>query len=191
MFSTRAATRRSAVRRRQGRTLYTPTDDDRAKARDARRRRASRSRGDEHRVAERLDHVTTRIPPGRASIRDRASGRRFADRFAAAAARNAGFGLGLIGLALIGIVPLSGRLTRNSSTCSRRRRPHREGDYRARVAVKSQRRDRPARRRVQRDGRRRRAAPDAAVEQERIRRELELGRRSSTRCCRTIRCVSV
>jgi serine phosphatase RsbU (regulator of sigma subunit) len=91
-------------------------------------------------------------------------------------ARNAGFGLGFIGLALIGIVPLSSRLTRNLSSLSDGVRRIAQGDYHARVEVRSN----------DEVGRLARAfnqmASDvethqrSAVEQERLRRELELGR---------------
>ena len=91
-------------------------------------------------------------------------------------ARNAGFGLAFIGLALIGIVPLSSRLTRNLSTLSDGVRRIAHGDYSARVKVKS----------TDEIGRLAKAfnqmAEDvelhqrSAVEQERIKRELELGR---------------
>jgi len=91
-------------------------------------------------------------------------------------ARNAGFGLAFIGLALIGIVPISSRLTRNLSTLSDGVRRIAHGDYRARVKVGSN----------DEIGRLASAfnqmAEDvelhqrAAVEQERIKRELELGR---------------
>jgi serine phosphatase RsbU (regulator of sigma subunit) len=92
------------------------------------------------------------------------------------AARNAGFGLGFICLALIGIVPLSSRLTRNLSRLNDGVRRLAAGDYGARVNVRSH----------DEVGRLARAfnqmAADvehhqrAAVEQERIARELELGR---------------
>ena len=91
-------------------------------------------------------------------------------------ARNAAFGLGFIGLALIGIWPLSGRLTKDLSTLGQGVNRIAEGDYRARVAVASQ--DEIGRlagafnhmaEEVERHQR-------AAVGQERIRRELELGR---------------
>ena len=91
-------------------------------------------------------------------------------------ARNAGFGLAFIGLALIGIVPLSSRLTRNLSTLSDGVHRIAHGDYSARVKVGAN----------DEVGRLARAfnqmAEDvelhqrSAVEQERIRRELELGR---------------
>ena len=95
---------------------------------------------------------------------------------AAPPARNAGFGLLFIAIALVGIVPLSTRLTRNLTTLTDGVSRIAHGDYAARVPVKSadevgrlaaafnqmaedvERHQRPA------------------VEQERIRRELELGR---------------
>jgi serine phosphatase RsbU (regulator of sigma subunit) len=93
-----------------------------------------------------------------------------------ASARAVGLGLGFIGLALIGIVPLSSRLTRNLSTLSDGVRRIAQGDYRARVSVNAS----------DEVGRLARAfnqmAEDveqhqrSAVGQERIRRELELGR---------------
>jgi serine phosphatase RsbU (regulator of sigma subunit) len=91
-------------------------------------------------------------------------------------ARNAAIGLAFIGLALIGIVPLSGRLTRNLSTMGEAAHRIARGDYRARVPVRS--RDELGRlaaafnqmaEDVERHER-------AAVGQERLRRELELGR---------------
>jgi serine phosphatase RsbU (regulator of sigma subunit) len=91
-------------------------------------------------------------------------------------ARNAAIGLGFIGVALIGIVPLSGRLTRNLSTLSEAVHRIAAGDYRARVPVRS--RDEIGRLAVAFN----QMAEDverhqrAAVGQERIRRELELGR---------------
>jgi serine phosphatase RsbU (regulator of sigma subunit) len=91
-------------------------------------------------------------------------------------ARNAGLGLAFIGLALIGMVPISSRLTKNLSTLSDGVRRIALGDYSARVKVKSH----------DEIGRLASAfnqmAEDvelhqrAAVEQERIKRELELGR---------------
>jgi sigma-B regulation protein RsbU (phosphoserine phosphatase) len=91
-------------------------------------------------------------------------------------ARNAGFGLLFIAIALIGIVPLSGRLTRNLSVLTDGVGRIAKGDYGARVPVQSH----------DEIGRLAEAfnhmAADvehhqrAVVEQERIRRELELGR---------------
>lgn len=91
-------------------------------------------------------------------------------------ARNAGLGVAFIGLALIAIVPLSGRLTRNLDLLGEGVNRIAQGDYTARVQVRSN----------DEVGRLGRAfnlmAADvekhqrSAVEQERIRRELELGR---------------
>jgi len=93
-----------------------------------------------------------------------------------ASARAVGLGLGFIGLALIAIVPLSSRLTRDLSTLSDGVRRIAQGDYRARVNVgASDEIGRLARGFNQ-------MAEDVeqhqrqAVGQERIRRELELGR---------------
>jgi serine phosphatase RsbU (regulator of sigma subunit) len=94
----------------------------------------------------------------------------------ATSARNAGLGLGFIGLALILIVPLSAGLTRNLDTLSAGVRRIADGDYSARVPVRSK--DEMGRLAVAFN----KMAADveehqrAAVSQERIRRELELGR---------------
>jgi sigma-B regulation protein RsbU (phosphoserine phosphatase) len=90
--------------------------------------------------------------------------------------RNAAFGLGFIGLALIGIVPLSSRLTKNLSTLSDGVRRIARGDYSARVNLKSG--DEVGRlatafNQMAADVERHQ---QSAVEQERIKRELELGR---------------
>jgi sigma-B regulation protein RsbU (phosphoserine phosphatase) len=92
------------------------------------------------------------------------------------ALRNAGLGLAVIGLALVGIVPLSSRLTRNLSLLSQGVRRIADGDYRARVKVTSQ--DEVGKLAVAFN----QMAADVerhqqlAIGQERIRRELELGR---------------
>jgi serine phosphatase RsbU (regulator of sigma subunit) len=91
-------------------------------------------------------------------------------------AYNAALGLGFIGLALIGIVPLSTGLTRNLSTLGEGVRRIARGDYRARVKVKG--RDEVAElasafNQMAEDVEKHQRA---AVGQERIRRELELGR---------------
>ena len=92
-------------------------------------------------------------------------------------ARNAGFGLLFIAVALVGMVPLSGRLTRNLTSLTAGVGRIAQGDYSARVPITS----------GDEIGRLAAAfnqmAADveqhqrSAVEQERIRRELELGRR--------------
>ena len=93
------------------------------------------------------------------------------------AARNAGLGLLFVAVALIGIVPLSSRLTRNFSTLSEGVSRIAKGDYSARVPVRSK--DEAGQLAVAFN----QMAADVerhqrtAVEQERIRRELELGRR--------------
>jgi serine phosphatase RsbU (regulator of sigma subunit) len=91
-------------------------------------------------------------------------------------ARNAALGLGFIGLALIGMVPVSSHLTRNLSKLSDAVRSIAHGDYRARVRVHSHDeigRLAAAFNQMAEDVERHQRA---AVEQERIKRELELGR---------------
>jgi serine phosphatase RsbU (regulator of sigma subunit) len=94
----------------------------------------------------------------------------------ASSARNAALGFGFIGLALIVIVPLSGRLTRNLDTLSAGVHRIAGGDYSARVPVRST--DEIGRLAVAFN----QMAADveehqrSAISQERIRRELELGR---------------
>ena len=91
-------------------------------------------------------------------------------------ARNAGLGLLFIGVALVGIVPLSSRLTRNLSVLNDAVDRIAHGDYRARVPVKSHDeigRLATAFNHMAADVERHQ---QTAVEQERIRRELELGR---------------
>jgi serine phosphatase RsbU (regulator of sigma subunit) len=91
-------------------------------------------------------------------------------------ARNAGFGLLFIAIALGGMVPLSGRLTRNLTSLTDGVGRIANGDYGARVPVRSQ--DEVGRLAAAFN----QMAADveqhqrSAVEQERIRRELELGR---------------
>lgn len=93
-----------------------------------------------------------------------------------ATARNAGFGLLFIVIALIGIVPISSRLTRHLSTLGDAARRIAQGDYSVRVPVKTK--DEVGRLAVAFN----QMAADvekhqkSALEQERIKRELELGR---------------
>lgn len=92
------------------------------------------------------------------------------------AGRNAGLGLLLIGIAIVGVVPISGRLTRNLTALTEGVDRIAHGDYRARVPVRS--RDEigelaVAFNKMAEDVERHQTA---MVEQERLRRELELGR---------------
>jgi serine phosphatase RsbU (regulator of sigma subunit) len=93
-----------------------------------------------------------------------------------ATARNAGFGLLFITIALIGIVPISSRLTRHLSTLGDAARRIAQGDYSTRVPVKGK--DEVGRLAAAFN----QMAADvekhqkSAIEQERIKRELELGR---------------
>ena len=93
-----------------------------------------------------------------------------------ASARNAGLGLACIGLALIGIVPLSSRLTRNLSTLNDGVHRIAEGDYSARVQVGSNDEIGKLARAFNQMAEDVERHQHAVVEQERIRRELELGR---------------
>jgi sigma-B regulation protein RsbU (phosphoserine phosphatase) len=94
----------------------------------------------------------------------------------ATSARNAGLGLAFIGLALVVIVPLSGRLTRNLDALGAGVHRIAAGDYSVRVPVRSH--DEVGRLAVAFN----QMAADVeahqreAVNQERLRRELELGR---------------
>jgi serine phosphatase RsbU (regulator of sigma subunit) len=92
------------------------------------------------------------------------------------AARNAGVGLLFIAVALVGIVPLSSRLTRGLTTLSDGVNRIAQGDYRARVPIRGH--DEVGRlasafNQMAEDVEKHQRA---AVEQERIKRELELGR---------------
>jgi sigma-B regulation protein RsbU (phosphoserine phosphatase) len=92
------------------------------------------------------------------------------------AGRNAALGLLLISIAVVGVVPLSGRLTRNLTALTEGVDRIAHGDYRARVVVPSG--DEigdlaAAFNKMAEDVERHQTA---VVEQERLRRELELGR---------------
>jgi sigma-B regulation protein RsbU (phosphoserine phosphatase) len=158
--------------------LYTPTEEDRRKI-----------------EAIGGDVIKPDTPPGTARLEDwvvvstadpTGSGLKFGiarpvgdslQTLRRTSARNAGFGLAFIGLALIGIVPISSRLTKNLSTLSDGVRRIAQGDYRARVKVGSPNdevgRLAAAFNQMAEDVE---MHQQAAVEQERIRRELELGR---------------
>jgi serine phosphatase RsbU (regulator of sigma subunit) len=91
-------------------------------------------------------------------------------------ARTAALGLGFIGLALIGIVPISTRLTRNLSTLSEGVRRIAHGDYHARVTVKTKDEFGELASAFNQMAEDVEKHQRSAVEQERIKRELELGR---------------
>ena len=151
--------RRDSVRRRQGRPSLRADRSRPGQARDARRRRAS--------TTHPAPSASTTGSSSPCRIRSGAGVRfgiarpvgQLLNDLRRTAARNAGLGLLFIAIALVGMVPLSGRLTRNLTSLTDGVGRIAQGDYGARVPVKSQRRDRPARRRVQPDGGRRRAAP--------------------------------
>jgi serine phosphatase RsbU (regulator of sigma subunit) len=93
-----------------------------------------------------------------------------------ASVRNLGFGMLVIGLALVGIIPISHRMTQHLATLTSGVRQLAGGDFRTRVPVRS--RDEfgalaGAFNQMAEDLERHEAA---AVEQERMRRELELSR---------------
>ena len=155
--------------------IYTPTEDDRRKVESfgavARPNGPSSARLDDWVV------VTTDDPSG--------SGLRLGiarpvgdslDSLRRTAARNAGLGALFIAIALAGIVPLSTRLTRNLSALGDGVRRIAKGDYSARVPVRA--RDEvgelaQAFNQMAEDVEKHQRA---ALEQERIKRELELGR---------------
>jgi serine phosphatase RsbU (regulator of sigma subunit) len=155
--------------------IYTPTEDDRKKVESfgavARPNGPSTARLDDWVV------VTTEDPSG--------SGLRLGiarpvgdslDSLRRTAARNAGMGALFIAIALAGIVPLSTRLTRNLSVLGDGVRRIAKGDYSARVPVRA--RDEvgelaQAFNQMAEDVEKHQRA---ALEQERIKRELELGR---------------
>lgn len=90
--------------------------------------------------------------------------------------RNAGLGLLVIGMMVVAVVPLSGRLTRNLTVLTEGVHSIAQGDYRARVPIRSG--DEIGKlamafNKMAADVERHQVA---MVEQERLRRELELGR---------------
>jgi serine phosphatase RsbU (regulator of sigma subunit) len=156
--------------------LYTPTDEDRRK------------------IESLAASVKPDAPPGTTVLPDwivvttpdpARSGLKFGiarpvgeslNQLRRAGARNAGLGLACIGLALIGIVPLSSRLTRNLSKLNDGVHRIAEGDYSARVEVGSNDEIGKLARAFNHMAEDVERHQHAVVEQERIRRELELGR---------------
>lgn len=156
--------------------LYAPNESDRAKLATL-----DVSRIDETPGTRRIDNWIVVTQPDRsgAGLRfgiARPVGNLLSD-LRRTTARNAGFGLLFIVVAIAGIFPLSGRLTRNLTDLKDGVGRIAQGDYSARVPVKSN--DEIGRLGAAFN----RMAADveqhqrSAVEQERIRRELELGRR--------------
>jgi sigma-B regulation protein RsbU (phosphoserine phosphatase) len=92
------------------------------------------------------------------------------------AGRNAGLGLLCIGLAIVGIVPLSGRLTRNLSTLTEGVTRIAHGDYSTRVRLTSKDEIGELAGAFNQMAADVEAHQRAVVEQERIRHELALGR---------------
>jgi sigma-B regulation protein RsbU (phosphoserine phosphatase) len=92
------------------------------------------------------------------------------------APRNAGLGLLIISLLIVGVVPLSGRLTRNLTALTEGVDRIAHGDYRARVPVKSKDEIGDLAAAFNKMAADVEHHQQSAVEQERLRRELELGR---------------
>jgi HAMP domain-containing protein len=156
--------------------IYTPSDADRAVITSLKTKASPAGSPPGTRLLQDWAVATTADPTG--------SGLKFGiarplsgalDELRRLSARNAAIGLGLIGLALIGIVPLSSRLTRNLSRLSDGVNRLATGDYRTRVDGLVERRDRQAGGAFNRM-----AATSSAINRPRsIRsaaRELELGR---------------
>jgi serine phosphatase RsbU (regulator of sigma subunit)/predicted Fe-S protein YdhL (DUF1289 family) len=155
--------------------LYTPNDADRSRIESLGVAKASREPGTT--VLPDWIVVTTPDPTGSGLTFGiaRPVGGSLAE-LRRTTARNVGFGLGFIALALVGIVPLATRLTRNLLALSDGVRRIASGDYRARVPVRSH--DEVGRlaeafNQMAADVERHQRV---AVEQERLKRELELGR---------------
>ena len=155
--------------------IYTPTEDDRKKVESfgavARPNGPSSARLDDWVV------VTTDDPSG--------SGLRLGiarpvgdslDTLRRTAARNAGLGALFIAIALAGIVPLSTRLTRNLSALGDGVRRIAKGDYSARVPVRAHDEVGELAQAFNQMAEDVEKHQRAALEQERIKRELELGR---------------
>lgn len=92
------------------------------------------------------------------------------------AGRNAALGLLFIGLAIVGVVPLSGRLTRNLSTLTEAVQRIAHGDFAARVPLKSRDEMGALARAFNQMAADVEAHQRTLVDRERLKRELELGR---------------
>jgi serine phosphatase RsbU (regulator of sigma subunit) len=91
-------------------------------------------------------------------------------------ARNTGYGLGIVALALIGIIPLSGRMTRNLSVLTKGVESLAQGDLDARVAVASKDEFGTLAQAFNRMAQDLREHQKQLIEQERMRKELEMCR---------------
>jgi len=98
----------------------------------------------------------------------------------AAAARNLAWGLGMVGLALVGIVPLSNRMTRQLSTLTAGAERLAAGDLDARVPVRSGDEIGRLSETFNRMASEMKAHQQQLLEKERLRQELELCRRIQT-----------
>jgi serine phosphatase RsbU (regulator of sigma subunit) len=157
--------------------LYTPTDEDRARITALNTTAARPETAPGTTVLPNWVIVTTADPTG-SQLKfgiARPMGEAL-DDLRRSSARDAGLGLGLIVLALVGIVPLSSRLTRNLSRLSEGVEQIAQGDYRARVDVHSKDEIGTLAQAFNRMASEVERHQQSAVEQERLRRELELGR---------------
>jgi serine phosphatase RsbU (regulator of sigma subunit) len=93
------------------------------------------------------------------------------------AARNLAYGLGMIGLALVGILPLSRRMTRDLETLTAGAERLAQGDLDTRVPVRSRDEFGRLSEAFNRMARDLRSHQEQLLAQERLRKELEMGRR--------------
>lgn len=93
------------------------------------------------------------------------------------AARNLAYGLGVVGLALIGIIPLSGRMTRNLTVLTQGAEQLARGNLQARVEIKSKDEFGQLAQAFNRMAQDLNEHEKRMVEQERLRKELEMCRK--------------
>jgi serine phosphatase RsbU (regulator of sigma subunit) len=93
------------------------------------------------------------------------------------AARNLAYGFGIVGLALLGILPLSRRMTRNLASLSDGAERLAQGDLEARVPVRSADEFGRLAETFNRMAQQLRTHQDQLLERERLRKELEMSRR--------------